>query len=111
MMITAKDWNCSDYYQHDSYVLLEQSQQEILGIIELAWAPSLEKFKTLEKITRDLYTHIPIIFDVDKILLLYNGWTRDSKRLQLIVLQQSIPYNGGKGIYMNEMYVEYFIQS
>ena len=37
MMITAKDWNHSDY-QHNFFGSLEQSKQENLGIIELAWA-------------------------------------------------------------------------
>ena len=37
MMITAKDWNHSDY-QHNLFGSLEQSKQENLGIIELAWA-------------------------------------------------------------------------
>ena len=37
MMITAKDWNHSDY-QHDSCVSFEQSKHENLGITELAWA-------------------------------------------------------------------------
>ena len=36
-MITTIDWNCSDY-QHDSCVLSEQSEQENVGIIGLAWA-------------------------------------------------------------------------
>ena len=35
--LTAKDWNHSDY-QHNFFSSLEQSKQENLGIIELAWA-------------------------------------------------------------------------
>ena len=44
MIITAKDWNHSEYHQN-SCISLEQSWQENLGIIELTWAPCCSKRK------------------------------------------------------------------